>query len=76
MLSEKISTELNNSKISDPPILKRLGQPDIHMTLSNLNLDVRILFQGHWAVISSLSLFLTLHSTACNAQTFVNQARN
>ena len=54
MLSEKISTELNNSKISDPPILKRLGQPDIHMTLSNLNLDVKILFPGHWAVISSL----------------------
>ena len=57
MLSEKISRELS-FKIVEYSLhqLLRLGRQEIHIALSNLNTDVRILAQGFCVAIVSLSL--------------------
>ena len=56
MLSAKISREFKSGGISIPYILIRLDGLEIHITLTNLNIDVRMLAQGYCAAIISLSL--------------------
>jgi len=58
-LLAKISRELKKKKqIADYQLHKliRLGCQEIHIALSNPNIDVRILAQGYCVVIVSLSL--------------------
>ena len=66
ILTSKSSTELicfwrkhrDSFKIADCPIhqLIRLDRQEIHIALSNSDIDVRILAQGYCAAIVSLSL--------------------
>ena len=50
MLSANISREFKNSEISTPSI-DHLGRLEIHIALSNPNIDVRILAQGFCVLI-------------------------
>ena len=53
MLSAKISRQKALHQ------LIRLGLPEIHIAVSNPNIDIRILAQGHFDAIVSLSLLGT-----------------
>ena len=59
MLSAKISREFKNNGISNPPI-RRLGRLEVHIALSNRNIDVQILAQGYCFATVSLSLYFKL----------------
>ena len=57
--SAKISREFENSRICTPSLLIRLGHQQINITLSNPNIDARILAQDYCVAIISLSLLWT-----------------
>ena len=52
-LSAKISSEFKNSGLSYPSLI-HLGHLEIHIALSNPNIDVRILVHDYCAAIVSL----------------------
>ena len=57
--SAKILREFTEIAEHPPHQLIRLGSLEIHISLSNLNIDVKILAQGYCVAIVSLSLLLT-----------------
>ena len=56
VLSAEMSRKLKNSRISISSIDTSIYPLEIHVAVSNINMDVRILFQGHFVVIVSSSL--------------------
>ena len=56
MLSAKISREVKKYTEYPPHQMIRLGCLEVHIAISNLNIDVTILAQGYCGVIVTLSL--------------------
>ena len=56
MLSAKISREVKKYTEYPPHQMIRLGYLEVHIAISNPNIDVTILAQGYCGVIVTLSL--------------------